>query len=122
MKSVLLDESVPVRLTRVLASLNLKVQHAVLAGHRGLPDKALLDICRSESFDAFLTCDQNLPTQQNLTSLPFGIVVICTNNLTTILTNLDEVVREVRSVGVGRCVETLKGAHRTRYGRTPRVP
>lgn len=70
---VLLDECLPKRLARLLAG------HDVLtvpqAGWAGVSNGALLARINGR-FDAFITIDRNLPSQQSLVGLQFGLVVL----------------------------------------------
>ncbi len=70
---VLLDECLPRRLAADL------VGHSVTtvpqAGWAGLTNGALLARVGS-AFDAFVTVDRNLPAQQNLRALTFGVIVL----------------------------------------------
>jgi hypothetical protein len=45
------------------------------AGWSGIANGKLLAKITGQ-YDAFITVDQNLPAQQNTTSLPFGIIVL----------------------------------------------
>jgi hypothetical protein len=50
-------------------------------GWRGIENGDLLDLAERESFDVFLTGDQNLPYQQNLRKRKIAVVVLATNDL-----------------------------------------
>lgn len=70
---VLLDESLPRRLARLLPG------HAVMTvpacGWAGTRNGRLLALA-AERFDVFVTADQNLQYQQNLAALPIAVVVL----------------------------------------------
>jgi len=70
---LLLDESVPVRLRRSLASHSVKT--VVEMGWGGVKNGALLTLAAKE-FDAFLTVDKNLLYQQNVANLPVAVIVL----------------------------------------------
>jgi hypothetical protein len=70
---LLLDESVPAKLRRALATH--AVRTAVEMGWSGVKNGKLLALAAAE-FDAFITVDKNLPFQQNLKTLPIAVVVL----------------------------------------------
>ena len=70
---ILLDESLPRPLSRLLAGHD--VQTVTQMGWTGLSNGALLRQA-AESFDAVLTADQNIEFQQNLRELPIAVVVL----------------------------------------------
>ena len=70
---ILLDESLPSEL-----KLELPAHQASMvqeAGWSGLRNGELLRRA-AEQFDVFLTADQNLQYQQNLRTLPIGVIVL----------------------------------------------
>jgi hypothetical protein len=70
---VLLDESLPRPLARLLPEH--KVRTVAAMGWTGIRNSELLQLAAGE-FDAFLTADQNLEHQQNLSALPIAVVVL----------------------------------------------
>ncbi len=70
---VLFDECLPRRLRQHLPGL--EVRTVAEMGWRGLKNGALLRRA-AEHFDAFLTVDQNIEYQQNLSQLPLPVVVL----------------------------------------------
>jgi predicted nuclease of predicted toxin-antitoxin system len=70
---VLLDENLPHDLIDTLAGHSVSTVHSL--GWAGTKNGALLKLA-SGTIDAFVTMDTNLEHQQNLTALPFGIVVV----------------------------------------------
>lgn len=70
---LLLDESVPAKLRRLLPSH--AVRTVVEMGWSGVKNGRLLALAANE-FDAFVTVDKNLPFQQNLSALPVALVVL----------------------------------------------
>ncbi len=72
MKRVLLDESLPRPLARVLA--DLEVVTVFEAGWAGKTNGELLELAQHE-FDVLLTGDRNLRFQQNLATYKIGVVV-----------------------------------------------
>ncbi len=73
----LLDESLPKKFRLALPS------HLVITvverGWSGIKNGKLLALAAAE-FDAFLTADQNLGYQQNLSALPLAVVVLVAYN------------------------------------------
>lgn len=76
---ILLDECVPAPLAHILAP-----EHECLTarqqGWEAISNGALLSLAEAE-FDVFLTADQNIRYQQNLTGCPIAILELSTNNL-----------------------------------------
>lgn len=70
---VLLDECLPKRVKR--SSIGHDVQTVPEAGWAGKKNGELIRLATGR-FDAFITIDKNLVFQQNLTGLPFGVVVL----------------------------------------------
>lgn len=101
---VLLDESLPRQLAAELAGH--EVRTVVQQGWAGLKNGELLRRALSESFDAFLTADQNLEYQQNLASSGLGVVVLAarTNRLPDLLPLLPAVRDALRDIGPGQVI------------------
>lgn len=70
---ILLDESLPRPLARLLPEHEVRTVAAM--GWTGIRNNELLQLAAGE-FDAFLTADQNLEHQQNLSALPIAVVVL----------------------------------------------
>ncbi|MEO6258929.1 MAG: DUF5615 family PIN-like protein [Thermoanaerobaculia bacterium] len=71
---VLLDESLPKRLRRELRGYEvLTVQQQQWSG---ITNGELLRTAQSAHFEAFITADQNLQHQQNLSSIRLRIIVL----------------------------------------------
>jgi hypothetical protein len=71
---VLVDESLPQELA---AELGLAEARTVAEqGWSGLKNGALLQRAETAGFDVFLTADQNLPYQQNLTAFDIGVIIL----------------------------------------------
>jgi hypothetical protein len=70
---VVLDECLPRRLKRQLTGHD--VSTVPEAGWAGLVNGELLRRM-SGACDAFITIDKNLPAQQEISSLPFGVIVL----------------------------------------------
>jgi predicted nuclease of predicted toxin-antitoxin system len=70
---ILLDECMPRKFAKALPGY--PVQTTVQLGFAGLKDKLLLSAI-SGKCDVFITVDRNLRYQQNLTGIPFAVVVL----------------------------------------------
>ncbi len=70
---ILLDESLPRRLRAIFAGH--EVVTVVEAGWSGVTNGDLLRLAAA-SFDVFVTADQNLQYQQNLSALPLAVAVL----------------------------------------------
>ena len=75
---ILLDESVPQNL-RLLIDGGHTVVTTWDQGWSGLKNGALLDAAEAEGFDLFITADQEISYQQNLTGREMALVVLSTN-------------------------------------------
>src|SRR3984885_1271771 len=76
---ILLDESVPQNL-RLLIGDGHTVVTAWYQGWSGLKNGALLDAAEAAGFDLFITADQEMSYQQNLTARKIALMVLSTNN------------------------------------------
>ena len=70
---ILLDESLPRRLRNIFAGH--EVVTVVEAGWPGIENGELLRLAATR-FDVFVTADQNLQFQQNLSTLPISVAVL----------------------------------------------
>ena len=97
---VLLDESLPRTLVAHLTGLTVETVYD--RGWSGLRNGELLQRA-SESCDVFLTADQNLPYQQNLTGYPIRVVVLAavTNRVVDLLPLLERAVACARELELG---------------------
>lgn len=87
---LLLDESLPWRLARLLEGH--QVSSVQRAGWAGVKNGELLKLA-STSYDAFITADQNLQYQQNLSNLPLSVFVLAAHS--TALVDLAPLVPEL---------------------------
>ena len=74
---ILLDEPVPRRLGAAL--VGHETATVPKNGWAGIKNGALLALAATQ-FDVFLTTDQNIEFQQNLSALPIAILVIVANS------------------------------------------
>ncbi len=89
---VLLDACVPRPLRQFLPGHT--VHTAQEMGWGQLKNGALLQAVESQ-FDAFLTSDQNLKYQQNVTGRKLAILVLPTNDWPTIRSKTDEIASKI---------------------------
>jgi len=106
---VLLDESLPRRLAKLLPEHDVRTVAAM--GWTGIRNGELLKLAVG-TFDAFLTADQNLEHQQNLDALPIAVVVL------TAPTNRIESLRPLIPALL-RTLETLTPRQLVRVGFSP---
>ena len=100
---LLLDESVPRRLRSHLPDHAVKT--VVEMGWGGVKNGALLRLA-SGQFDAFITVDQNLPYQQNTTTLAIAVVVLAarSNTLADLLPLIPRLESALERVEAGTCL------------------
>jgi hypothetical protein len=91
---IILDESVPQKL-RLLIEGGHTVVTAWFQGWSGLKNGALLDAAEEAGFDLFITADQELSYQQNLTGRKIALVVLSTNNWSFIKTHAAEIMTAI---------------------------
>ena len=101
---VLLDECAPRRLQRELPGHDVRTDAEM--GWGGVKNGALLQRAAAE-FDVFLTVDQNVRYQQNLSALPIPVIVlIAASNDIDVLRLLMPKVRELLpNIQAGRLYE-----------------
>ena len=87
---LLLDESLPWRLARLLEGH--RVESVQRAGWAGVQNGALLKLAAT-TYDAFITADQSLQYQQNLSTLPLAVFVLAARS--TALVDLAPLVPEL---------------------------
>jgi predicted nuclease of predicted toxin-antitoxin system len=74
---VLLDEDLPVNLRHYIQGHD--VETVTWKGWKGIKNGKLLDLAEQE-FDVFITFDQNLHFQQNISKRKLGIIVLVASN------------------------------------------
>lgn len=101
---VLLDECLPKKLKREL------VGHTAVTvpeqGWAGQKNGALLQLAQTE-FDVFLTIDQNLTSQQNLSQINLAIVVLIAqdNQLETLQPLMLKVLKALETIQAGQIIQ-----------------
>lgn len=101
---ILLDESVPQKL-RLLIDGTHTVVTAWFQGWSGLKNGALLDAAEEAGFELFITADQGLRYQQNLTGRKIALLVLSTNNWSRIQAHAGEVMAAINTAARGRYAE-----------------
>jgi hypothetical protein len=74
---ILFDINTPAPLARWLRGHEVKF--GVDLGWKGLENGKLLDAAEESGFDLMITCDQNIPYQQNFTGRKIAVVVLSSN-------------------------------------------
>lgn len=87
---ILLDESVPQSL-RLLIGGGHTIVTAWYQGWSGLKNGALLDAAEAAGFDLFITADQAMSYQQNLSGRKMSLVVLSTNNWSFLKASIGDV-------------------------------
>ncbi len=95
---ILFDQGVPVPLRRFLSAHS--VATAYERGWSGLSNGDLLAAAEAE-FDLFVTTDQNLGYQQNLTGRRLAILVLPTTRWPEIQRHTSEIASVVAAIGPG---------------------
>jgi hypothetical protein len=96
---ILLDEDVPIGVRRILAGHD--VHRATQMGWGGLSNSDLLDAAENAGFEAFVTCDQNVMFQQNLTGRKIAVVVLSTNRWAAIRAQPQRVLQAIANASPG---------------------
>lgn len=101
---VLLDECLPKKLKRELPGYT--VITVPEQGWAGQKNGALLQLAQAE-FDVFVTIDQNLTSQQNLSQIDLAIVVLTAqdNQLETLQPLMPKVLEALETIQTGQTVQ-----------------
>jgi hypothetical protein len=103
MMRILFDQGTPVPLRSHLAGH--QIETAAARGWSELTYGDLLNKAESEGFEAFVTTDQNLHYQQNLSERTIAILVLKTTSWPRIETRVAEVQVAVDSLRAGDYIE-----------------
>jgi hypothetical protein len=112
---IILDESVPHKL-RLLIEGGHTVITTWFRGWSGLKNGALLNAAEEAGFDLFITADQEMSYQQNLTGRKVALVVLSTNNWSLIKAHVAEITAAIEAARPGTYAE-LKIPHEIRSDR-----
>jgi hypothetical protein len=77
MAQILLDQNVPIGVRSILGAHHVRTVSQM--GWAGLSNGDLLDQAAKAGIEVFVTCDQNIPFQQNLTARQVAVVILATN-------------------------------------------
>ena len=102
--NIILDESVPQKL-RLLVDGGHTVVTTWFQGWSGLKNGALLNAAEEAGFDLFITADQELSYQQNLTGREMALVVLSTNNWSLVKAHIAEILAAINAVTPGSYTE-----------------
>ena len=97
---IILDESVPQKL-RLLIEGGHTVVTTWYQGWSGLKNGALLTAAEAAGFDLFITADQELTYQQNLTGRKMAVLVLSTNNWDLVKAGITEIGAAIDAVTPG---------------------
>ena len=115
---ILLDQNTPIGVRRILAAMTLRT--APEMGWATLSNSDLLDAADNAGFEAFVTCDQNLLFQQNVTGRNIAVVILSTNFWPTIRAQPQRVRRAVANASPGTFTRAVFGP--PRRSRRPPTP
>lgn len=101
---IILDESVPQKL-RLLIGGGHTVVTTWFQGWSGLKNGALLTAAEEAGFDLFITADQELTYQQNLTGRKMAVLVLSTNNWDFVKAGIAEIMAAISRVTPGSYAE-----------------
>ena len=99
---ILLDECVPWPLHKILSEHELTT--AQKRGWGGIKNGDLLRLAEAE-FSLFITTDQNLRYQQNLSSRKIAILALSTNNLRRLLAASELLKTTIQAIQSGQFVQ-----------------
>jgi predicted nuclease of predicted toxin-antitoxin system len=97
---VMLDECVPVRLKNWLPDHEVKTVTGI--GWSGIKNGRLLRLLVEGGYDAFVTADKNLESQQHLPGLPLAILVLPTNHWKSLQPHQARVLQAFTSLQPGK--------------------
>jgi len=102
--NIILDESTPQKL-RLIIQGNHKVVTTWFQGWSGMKNGALLEAAEEAGFDLFITADQSLGYQQNLTGRKIALVVLSTNNWDLVRSNIAAIMTAIDAATPGSFAE-----------------
>jgi hypothetical protein len=100
---ILFDQGTPAPLRKALSAHDVKT--AFECGWDKLENGALLSAAEADGFEVFVTTDQNLGYQQNLTQRRIAVVVISTTNSPRIRAHADLVKNAIDGIAPGAFLE-----------------
>ena len=100
---VLFDQGTPVLLRRFLSSHTVTTVYE--KGWSGIGNGDLLRVADQQMFEVFLTTDQHLKYQQNLTNRQIAIVVLPTTSWPVIQKHTAKIAEVLDSIAAGDFIE-----------------
>ena len=97
---IILDESAPQKLRLLIDSSHVVVT-TWFQGWSGLKNGALLSTAEQAGFDLFITADQELSYQQNLTGRRIAVLVLSTNNWSVVKEQMGKIARAIDAATPG---------------------
>jgi predicted nuclease of predicted toxin-antitoxin system len=94
-----IDQNVSARLARLLTGHD--PTHASVMGWAELTNGDLLIAAEADGFEIFLTANNNIRYQQNLTGRRIALVVLDTNQLEVLFANVDQIRQAVDAAQAG---------------------
>jgi predicted nuclease of predicted toxin-antitoxin system len=99
---ILFDANTPAPLARFLRGH--QVMRADELGWQGLENGELLEAAEQAGFDVLVTCDQNVPLQQNFTGRKLALVMLSSNHWPTLRRTAAQIATAVDFVRTGQIV------------------
>jgi hypothetical protein len=100
---IILDESVPQKLRLLIESHT--VVTVAFQGWSGLKNGALLTAAEEAGYELFITADQEISFQQNLTGRQMALLVLSTNNWDHLKAGFAYILRAIGEVKPGSCTQ-----------------
>ncbi len=100
---IILDESAPQKLRLLIDSRHIVVT-TWFQGWSGLENGALLTAAEEAGFDLFITADQEIRYQQNLTGRKIALLVLSTNNWSVMKEQARIIAAAIEAATAGSCV------------------
>ena len=100
---IILDESVPQKLRLVIKGHTIVT--VAFQGWSGFKNGVLPTVAEEAGFELFITADQEISYQQNLSGRKMALLVLSTNNWDHIKAGLGRLLAAIAEVKPGRYVE-----------------
>lgn len=97
---IILDESAPQKLRLLIDSRHMVVT-TWFQGWSGLKNGALLAAAEEAGFELFITADQEISYQQNLTGRRIALLVLSTNNWAVVRERVQAIADAIETTTVG---------------------
>lgn len=101
MPRILLDENVPIGLTRRLGE---DARHVLQLGWSRVSNGLLLTSAEQAGFEILITADSNLRFQQNLLGRRLGVIVLSTNNWAQVRRSIDPIIAALDAIQIGEVI------------------